>query len=268
MTAIIFRELKDNRKGFLIWVVAMLGLVAIAAGEYPVVVESGDSIMALLETIPRIMLIAYGMVGMETIPINSPLGYYLGMYMWCSLVAFTHAAVLGTTIIAKEERNRTAEFIFTKPYPRKTIIKGKIIAAVLNVAAMTLTAIIANIGMLATQAKGESILGAIGITMLAMFLIQVLFLSVGMLLAARCKSNKRALSISVLFVLTSYVLMVIIEYVGTVDFLGFLTPFLYFPGAALVEKGFNIFYILLTIIIAAVSCHFTLSMYQRRDLHN
>lgn len=190
---------------------------------------------------------------METIPINSPLGYYLGMYMWCSLVAFTHATVLGTTIIAKEERNRTAEFIFTKPYPRKTIIKGKIIAAVLNVAAMTLTATIANIGMLATQAKGESILGAIGITMLAMFLIQVLFLSAGMLLAARCKSNKRALSISVLFVLTSYVLMVIIEYVGTVDFLGFLSPFLYFPGAALVEKGFNIFYILLTIIIAAVS---------------
>ena len=35
MKAIIFRELKDNRKGFLIWVVAMLGLVAIAAGEYP-----------------------------------------------------------------------------------------------------------------------------------------------------------------------------------------------------------------------------------------
>ena len=81
MTAIIFRELKDNRKGLLIWVVAMLGLVAIAAGEYPVVVESGDAIMALFETIPRIMLIAFGMVGMETIPINSPLGYYLGMYV-------------------------------------------------------------------------------------------------------------------------------------------------------------------------------------------
>ena len=43
----------------------MLGLVAIAAGEYPVVVESGDAIMALFETIPRIMLIAFGMIGMD-----------------------------------------------------------------------------------------------------------------------------------------------------------------------------------------------------------
>jgi len=265
MTAIIFRELKDNRKGFLIWAVAMLGMVAIAAGEYSIVVGS-DDVMAMFETMPRIMLIIFG--GSEAIPFTTPLGYYIMMYMWWCLVAFAHAAVLGTTIIAKEERNRTAEFLFTKPYPRKTIITGKIIAAVLNVAAMTLTAMIASIVALTPQMQGESILGEIGILMLAMFLIQVLFLSVGMLFAARCESNKRALSLSVLCVLTSYVLMVIIETVGEIGFLSFLTPFLYFQGAPLVENGFNIFYILLTAIIVAASYRFTLSMYQRRDLHN
>ena len=266
MTAIILRELKDNRKGFLIWAAAMLGMCAIAAGEYSVVVESGDTIMVLFETLPRIMLIILG--GTEAIPFTTPLGYYIMLNMWWSLVAFSHAVVLGTTIIAKEEQNRTAEFLFTKPYPRKIIIKGKIIAAVLYVAAMALTAVIANIMMLTPQMQGESILGEVGILMLAMFLIQVLFLSVGMLLAARCKSNKTALSLSVLCVLLSYVLMVIIETVGKIDFLSFLTPFLYFQGASLVENGFNILYVLLTVIIVAGSCHFTLSMYQWRDLHN
>ena len=44
MKAIVFRELKANRKGLLIWMAGMLFMVAIGAAEYGTVVENAESI--------------------------------------------------------------------------------------------------------------------------------------------------------------------------------------------------------------------------------
>ena len=122
MKVIVFRELKANRKGLLIWMVGMLFMVAIGAAEYGTVVENSESIMQMMDALPRIVKVIFGM---DILPIDTPLGYYVCMYLWYSMVAFAHAIVLGATIIAKEERDRTAEFIYTMPYSRKTISVGK-----------------------------------------------------------------------------------------------------------------------------------------------
>src|SRR5690625_7755501 len=98
--------------------------------------------MNLFESLPSVLTICFGIA---SIPVNTPVGYYVMMYLWYCIIAFTHAAVLGATIISKEERNRTAEFIFTKPFPRKDIITSKIIYAIVNVDIITLTAFIENL---------------------------------------------------------------------------------------------------------------------------
>lgn len=36
---------------------------------------------------------------------------------WYALVASAHAAILGATIMAKEKRDHSADFLFTKPVP-------------------------------------------------------------------------------------------------------------------------------------------------------
>jgi ABC-2 type transport system permease protein len=135
MKAIVFKELKANRKGLSMWMFGMLFMVAIGAAEYGTVVENSESIMSMMDAMPRIVKVIFGM---DILPVYTPLGYYVCMYLWYSMVAFAHAIVLGATIISKEERDRTAEFLYTMPYSRKTIISGKIIAAVINVLCMTI----------------------------------------------------------------------------------------------------------------------------------
>ena len=129
MKVIVFRELKANRKGLSMWMFGMLFMVAIGAAEYGTVVENSESIMQMMDALPRIVKVIFGM---DILPVYTPLGYYVCMYLWYSMVAFAHAIVLGATIISKEERDRTAEFLYTMPYSRKTIISGKIIAAVIK----------------------------------------------------------------------------------------------------------------------------------------
>ena len=154
MKVIVFRELKANRKGLLIWMAGMLFMVAIGAAEYGTVVENAESIMPMLDAMPRIVKVIFGM---DVLPVGTPLGYYVCMYLWYCMVAFAHAIVLGATVIAKEERDRTAEFLYTMPYSRKTIISGKIIAAAINVLCMTIFTFLCIILTLVSQMNGESI---------------------------------------------------------------------------------------------------------------
>src|SRR5690625_6304906 len=189
--------------------------------------------MELFESLPHVLAIVFGA---ESIPDHTPpIGYYIMMYLWYCIIAFTHAAVLGATIISKEERNRTAEFTFTKPFTRQDIITSKIIAAIVNVAIITLTALIGNLIMLVPQIEGgQSILSEMAITLPSMFIIQILFLFMGLLFSAILSGYGKALSISALFVALSYFLMIIIKLIGTIDFLSVLTPFIYFTFMCLV----------------------------------
>ncbi len=56
-------------------------------------------------------------LGMDAQPITTPLGSYAALYPWYALVASAHAAILGATIMAKEKRDHSADFLFTKPVP-------------------------------------------------------------------------------------------------------------------------------------------------------
>jgi len=266
MQAMVRKELKENRRSLLIWIGVMLGMISVGAAEYSVVVEAGDAIMDLFESLPSVLAIGFGI---DSIPVNTPVGYYVMMYLWYCIIAFTHAAVLGATIISKEERNRTAEFIFTKPFPRKDIITSKIIAAIVNVAIITLTALIGNLIMLVPQIEGgQSILSEMAITLPSMFIIQILFLFMGLLFSAILSGYGKALSISALFVALSYFLMIIIKLIGTIDFLSVLTPFMYFTGTGLVENGISVLYILLAAVITVTAGYLTYYKYESRDLHS
>ena len=48
------------------------------------------------------------------------------------ILAFSYAAYLGITCVAKEEKRSTAEYLFTKPVDRSTIVLSKALASAGN----------------------------------------------------------------------------------------------------------------------------------------
>src|SRR5690625_7041739 len=79
MQAMVRKELKENRRSLLIWIGVMLGMISVGAAEYSVVVEAGDAIMDLFESLPSVLAIGFGI---DSIPVNTPVGYYVMMYLW------------------------------------------------------------------------------------------------------------------------------------------------------------------------------------------
>ena len=264
MKVIVFRELKANRKGLLIWMAGMLFMVAIGAAEYGTVVENSESIMPMMDALPRIVKVIFGM---DILPIDTHIGYYVCMYLWYSMVAFAHAIVLGVTIISKEERDRTAEFLYTMPYSRKIIISGKIIAAAMNVLCMTIFTFLCIILTLVSQMNGESIIPLILTTMIGMFFAQMLCLALGLLFSSLFNYHRTAMSIAISFFALSFVLATVIELVGNMEFLNFLTPFRYFFAPYVVTNGISSVYLLLSLFFAGVFIFLTYKLYEKRDIH-
>ena len=263
MKAIFWKELKLTRKGLYVWLAAMLLTAGMGAAEYPMMSQNMETIMPTFEMLPKIVRIMFGVEGLT---FQQSLDYYITMYFWYCLIVFTHAAYVGATIIAKEERDKTAEFLFVKPYKRSEIITAKILVGVFHVSAMAFLTWLFTIGIMLPLFEGESIFGIVSITIFGMFLTQLVFLGLGLFCTAFFRKYKTGVSVSMLIVLASFIIAIILEYLGSVDYLNFLSPFRYFTVRGVISEGISLLYVLIAAVLMSGSIYLTYGFYKKRDL--
>jgi ABC-2 type transport system permease protein len=270
LKSIILRELKLSKKGLIIWCIVTLVTIFYGLAEYPMVSQYSDSIMASMNSMPRIVVIMFGMEGLS---LDTSLDYHLIMFYWICLITFIHAIYTGVTILSRDQRDKTFEYIYSKPYKRNEIITAKILVGVINILVLTFVSWIGSIftvmfidGTLMEVMNGKSIMELISITIIGMVLTQVVFFAIGLLLASALKTHNAALKSGFLFVLVTYVIGIVIEYVGKIDYLNFLSPFRYFIGTEVVNNGINIIYVIIGTVITVASVYLTYALYNRKDL--
>ena len=105
--------------------------------------------------------------------------------------------------------------------------------------------------------------------MVGLFLIQVLFLGIGLLLGAVAKRSKEGTAIGSAIILGTFLLKVIIDLKKDLDWLDGFTPFRYFQSNDLMfkqhlEAGFGV----LTGILVVVTIALTFYFFKKRDLRN
>jgi ABC-2 type transport system permease protein len=104
--------------------------------------------------------------------------------------------------------------------------------------------------------------------MLALFIMQLIFLSIGIFLGCAIKRYKQASSIAVSLLLGTYFLSIISTLNKNLDFLKYFTPFRYFdPAMLLHESKIDMAYVGLSAAIIVVSMVRAYVTYARRDLY-
>ncbi len=127
------RELKITRKSLLIWVISTSLLFILIYLIYPTLLTDAnkDMIDAMLKSMdPEILK----MFNMDIISINTVFGWLKSEgYTLLILVYSIYSAILGSSIILKEESDKTIEYLISKPVTRNNILKNKIIAGLINI---------------------------------------------------------------------------------------------------------------------------------------
>jgi ABC-2 type transport system permease protein len=122
MKNIFLKELKLARRPLLIWSSIMFLTAAFGMVEFYSLKDNLDVLSRSVTGIPPIVRI---MFGVDAIPINTPLGCYACMYYFYGIIAFCFAVYTGVYIIARDERFKTSEFLYTKPFSRETVLGAK-----------------------------------------------------------------------------------------------------------------------------------------------
>lgn len=261
---IFLRELRANLKSLITWSVIVTLLIMIAVGKFSAF--AGDpSMLAMLDSMPEPMLDA---LNMRAFNLTTLSGFYGVMFIYFSLMSAIAAAMWGSDIISKEERDKTVEFSLVLPVSRSRVITAKALAALVNCLAFVL--ITWGISLVAVQSYNpdQAFYEFLALEMQAMLAIGLIFLAVGLLLGCAMKQYKLSSSTAVGIILTTYFMSILSSMQADLDFLKYFTPFKYFDAGELFRTGqLDGGYLLLGAMIMAVCVGVAYWVYNRRDLY-
>ena len=261
---IFIRELKANLKSLAIWSVIIAILIFMAASKFTAF--AGDpEMLKMLDSLPPAMLDAFSMRAFNLTTLS---GFYGIMFIYFGLMGAIASAMWGSDMISKEERDKTVEFSLVLPVSRSKVVTAKALAAVVNCIAFVL--ITWGISLLVVQQfnPDQAFNSYLALQMRAMFVIELIFLSLGLLLGCVMKQYKRSASTAVAIILATYFMSVVSGMQEKLDFLKWFTPFKYFDAADLFRNGsMNSTYLLISFGIIVVCVALAYFTYNRRDLY-
>ena len=262
---IFVRELKANFKSLIIWGVIVVLIVFEALTEFSVFVGNPE-MLAILDSMPQVLLDAFSMQAFNLTTVSGLFGI---MFTYLSLILSIAAVMWGSDIISKEERDKTVEFSLSLPVTRSKVVTAKALAALVNCVALLLISWGASVVFSAKYNPENDFYSFLALEMAAVFVLQLIFLALGIFLGCAMKHYKRASSIAVSLLLGTFFLSIISGLSEDLEFLKYFTPFKYFnPATMLHEAKIDINFVWLSAAIIAVLMVGAYVSYAKRDLYN
>jgi ABC-2 type transport system permease protein len=261
---IFIRELKSNFKSLIIWGVIVGILVTIGIAKFSAY-EGNPEMAAIMDNMPEPMLEAFSMNAFNLTTIE---GFFGVMFTFFALLVSIAAAMWGSEIISKEERDKTVEFSLTLPVPRNRLVTAKLLAAVVNCIGLLAITYVVSFYSVAQYEPDADFYRFLNLSMVALFILQMVFLAIGILLGCAMKQHKRAGSTAVSILLVTYFLSIVSGLSEDYEFLKYFSPFKYFDPADLLHKSeidLTFVWISAGIIVVALVAGYV--SYSRRDLY-
>jgi ABC-2 type transport system permease protein len=261
---IFLRELRANLKSLIIWSVIMVLLILIASAKFAAFANDPSS-LAILDAMPPAVLDA---LNMRAFNLTTVSGLYGIMFVYFGLMGAIAAAIWGSDMVSKEERDKTVEFSLVLPVSRSRVITAKALAALVNCIAFVLITWAISLVAVQTYKPDQAFYNFLALEMWAMFSIELIFLAIGLLLGCAMKQYKLSGSAAIAIILVTYFVYIMSAMEQKLDFLKYFTPFKYFDAGELYRSGrLDGGYLALSGLIVVVCVAAAYWVYNRRDLY-
>jgi ABC-2 type transport system permease protein len=261
---IFFREVKANLKSLIIWSVIMVLLIVVGMAKFSAYYNN-PSALAILDAMPKAVLDA---MSLKAFNLTTLTGLYGLMFVYYALMGGIAAAMWGSDSISKEERDKTVEFSLVLPVSRSRVVTAKILAGLVNCIGFVLVTWVVSALAVRSYNPDSAFFNNLRLEMEAMFVIELIFLALGILLGCVMKQYKISGSTAITIILVTYILSIMVSIDSKLDFLKYFTPFKYFDAGELIRTGsISTGYLLLSAAIIVVCVLIAYLTYNRRDLY-
>ena len=176
---ILKRELKANLKSFLIWFIPLSLIMYIVTFEF----ESFYGNAELIDSFASFEFL-FQALGVSISNITTPEGYISLLSLYIYLPLTIYSGLLGSDIISKEEKNKTAEYLFSLPVKRQKVIGSKLIVALIySLLINVLLLLVVCLSYLRFDRSSNYFTFLFNMS-IGVFLTQLIFLGLGMVLSA------------------------------------------------------------------------------------
>ncbi len=228
---IVRHEWKQGRLSLLIWTSAIGFLLAVCVFLFPEMKGEMDGVSELFASMGSFA----AAFGMDRLNFGTLIGYYA---IECGNVlglggAF-YAALCAVSVLSKEEKEKTAEFLLAHPISRLRIVTEKLFAVVIQITAMNLVIFAVSVG--AIGIIGEEIpWKEFCLLHIAYYLLQIELAGICFGISAFLRKGSIGVGLGMAAVL--YFLNLIANITETAGFLKYITPFGYCDGADIAAEG-------------------------------
>lgn len=255
-------ELKQGFKTLAIWTASIGFLIAICLFLFPEMKGEMDNVSDMFSSMGSFT----AAFGMDRLNFGTLIGFYavecgnilgLGGAFFASLIA--------VSALAKEEKERTAEFLLSHPVSRVSVISSKLAALVVQIVVM-------NVVIFALSAACIAIIGEeptwkeICLLHLAYFLLQLELAGICFGLSAFLRRGSLGIGLGIAAMM--YFLNIIANISEKAEFLKFITPFGYAEGADIVSNdSLDGKLVLIGMAFALIGVAAAYFWYSRKDIH-
>lgn len=258
---LIKHELRQGRNALVIWTASIAFLMVICVLMFPEMKGEMEGVSDMFASMGSFT----EAFGMDRINFGTLLGFYavecgnilgLGGAFFASLIAIT--------ALAKEEKERTAEFLLTHPVSRFRIVTEKLTAVLIQI--VLINAVIWALSAASIAIIGEEIpWKELNLMHLSYFLLQIELAGICFGLSAFLRRGSLGIGLGIATVM--YFLNIVANISDSAEFLKYITPFGYTEGADIVANGsLNTAMVLLGMAYTAVGIAAAYWKYCKKDI--
>lgn len=227
---LIKHELRQSRNSLIIWTAAIGFLIAVCIFMFPEMKGEMASVSNMFASMGGFSQA----FGMDKISFGTLSGFYAvecGNILGLGGAFF--AAICAASMLSKEEKDKTAEFLLTQPINRLYIVKNKFIAVILQITVMNI--IVCALSIISVKAIGEEV------PFKEMLLIHLAYYCMQLEIAGICFGissflRNGSIGIGLGVAALMYFLNIIANIAESAEFLNYITPFGYANGSDIIAN--------------------------------
>lgn len=258
---LIKHELKQSWKSLAIWTLSIGFFVVICVLMYPEMEGEMEDVSEMFSSMGAFT----AAFGMDKLNFGTLIGFYAiecGNILGIGGAFF--AAILGVTALAKEEKERTAEFLLSHPISRKRIITEKLIAVFLQIILMNVLVFLMSIASVVCIDE-EILWKELWLLHLAYFFVQVVLAGICFGISAFIRGNGIGAGIGLATMM--YFINIVANITESAKDLKYLTPFGFAEGADIIANvDLDWKMVSINICFAAVGIVAAYWKYTRKDI--
>lgn len=256
-------ELRAYRKSTITWACSMAALAVMYIFVFSAIAGDIESFKNLLNSMPEVVrkLLSIYVESISTLE-----GFYSFVFVYIVLCGAIQAMNLGVSIVSKEVREKTADFLLTKPVSREKILTYKLLAALTSLAITNIIYLAITVPMTFTV-KSEFSMKVFLMISATLFFVQLMFMSLGVIVSVIAGKIKSVISISLSTVFGFFIVNMLGSVIGD-KAVRYITPFKYFDLEYIVKNAaYETSYVIVgtIFVIAAIAASYL--VYVKKDIH-